>query len=284
MDEMRMPITDHLRELRARLIICIAAVLLMTMMAYAFCPSVFYPIIRAPLDTVAHNPNGNPFVVKVPLRDWLLDRYWSSTPAEQKQAIVTATQLHHTSFIDPFIMRLKVSLLFGIIIALPVIVFEAWAFIAAGLRQHERRYAMLYAPISLLLFFAGVSVAYFLVMPLGMIFLLEQGSALDLKPTLMLKEYVPFIMWPLLGFGVIFQMPLVALFGAKIGLLKPEMLTRHRPHAIVAMFVVAAILTPPDPFTQLAMAVPMLLLYEVSVLVTRHANRPAPDRVTEPQD
>jgi sec-independent protein translocase protein TatC len=274
-DDKRMPISGHLSELRARLLVCIVTVLLTSTLAYVFCPSVFYPIVRAPLDTVAGNPSGNPFVVRVPGRDALLERYRSGIPDAKKRAITEAAQLHHVAFIDPFVVRLKVSLLFGIILALPILVLQAWGFVAAGLHQHERSYVLLYAPVSLLLFLTGISIAYFLVMPLGMIFLLEQGAALDLKPTLMLKEYVPFIMWPLLGFGLIFQMPLVALFAARIGLLRPDTLVRGRPYAVVGMFILSAMLTPPDPFTQLALALPMIALYELSVVIVRAARRPS---------
>ena len=173
----------------------------------------------------------------------------------------------------PIVMRLKVSLIIGILLALPIIVYEIWAFVSSGLYEHERRYVLIYGPASFLLFVLGAALAYFVVLPLGVVVLLAQGEAIGLKWILTINEYAPFVMWLLLGFGIIFQMPLVVLFLTKLGILGPEKLRKSRRYAILIMFVVAAFITPPDPFTQVAMAIPMIALYEASILLSRMAVR-----------
>jgi len=268
MDEKRMPISEHLRELRYRLIVCLVAVLVGMIAAYVFCPTVFYPIIRAPLDAIQGYEAKNPYVLKTPLLEALVKRYRDRPGASSDRNREGENQLHFRSLTEPFIMRLKISLVVGIILALPVLVYEIWAFVSAGLQEHERKYVRVYAPASFCLFLLGAALAYFVVLPIGVVFLLQQGDKFDLRAVLMFKEYAPFVMWLLLGFGLIFEMPLVVLFLSKIGLVEPRTLTRSRRYAILIMFIVAAFITPPDPFTQIAMAIPMMALYEFSILLS----------------
>ncbi len=263
MNEKRMPLSQHLAELRSRLILCILATLVTTVVAYMYCPDVFFPILRAPLDALRGRASGNPFALETPIIR-LLGEYG----LDESQ-----TKLHMLSLTEAFIMRLKVALVVGIILALPVIVHEVWAFVAAGLYEHEKKYARAYAPFSFLLFLGGAALAYFIVLPVGTAFLLWQGKELGLEPVLRLKEYVPFVLWVLLGFGLVFQMPLVILLLTKIGVVGPAALRRARPYAILAIFIVAAVLTPPDAFTQIAMAIPMMGLYELSILLSHAAAR-----------
>lgn len=184
---------------------------------------------------------------------------------------VAANTLHFLSPTDALVMRLKVSLIVGIILMLPVVLYEVWAFVASGLYTHERRYVLVYGPASFALFILGAALGYFVVLPLGVFFLLEQGQTLGLQPMLTITEYAPFVMWLLLGFGIVFQMPLVVLFLTRLGVLGPDKLTQARPYAVLGMFVVAGFITPPDIFTMIAMAVPMLALYEFSILLSRVA-------------
>ncbi len=263
MNEKRMPLSQHLAELRSRLIVCILATVVMTVAAYVYCPDVFFPILRAPLDALHGRSSGNPFVVETPIIR-LLGEY----RLEESE-----TRLHVLSVTEAFIMRLKVSFVVGIILALPVIVYEVWAFVAAGLHENEKKWGRTYGPFSFLLFLGGAALAYFVVLPVGTAFLLWQGKELGLEPMLRLKDYMPFVLWLLLGFGVVFQMPLVILFLTKIGVVGPPALRRARPYAILAIFIVAAVLTPPDAFTQIAMAIPMMGLYELSILLSHAAVR-----------
>jgi len=263
-----MPLADHLVELRTRLIVCIAAALLGMIVAYVFYDDVFYPIIRAPLDVAQGNETGNPFVVRTPLLKLLGG---GSAAGEGEAAPVI--MLNYTSVTVPLMVRLKVSLVVGMLLALPVIAYEIWMFVSSGLYEHERRLVAVFGPASFALFFVGVAVAYFGVLPIGVAFLIKEGNAIGLKPILTVNEYAPFVMWLLLGFGLIFQTPLVILFLTRIGLVNPQMLGRSRRYAILAVFIIAAVLTPPDVFTQIAMATPMIALYELSIFLSRFAYR-----------
>ena len=270
--EKRMPISEHLRELRARVILSLVAVVLGMIIAYVFCPDVVYPMLRAPLDALQGRAADNPFVLHTPLLDALAEQQRGRTPGGDGGS-ADSVQLHYLSLVDPLIVRLKVSLVAGFILALPVVVYEVWAFVAAGLYAHERRYVLVFGPASLVLFLVGAALAYFVVLPVGVVVLINQGHLFDLKPLLMLKEYAPFVMWLMFGFGVIFQMPLVVVFLTRIGVVGPAGLARSRRYAILLIVIVAACLTPPDVFTQIAMAVPMMGLYELSILLSRLVSR-----------
>jgi len=269
MAEKRMSIAEHLSELRERLVICIVAALLGMIVAYVYCPDVFYPMIRAPLDVIQGTESDNPFVLRTPLLDLLAKRSAEKAHPEPGDIRPPASQLHYLSLTAPFIMRLKVSMIAGIILAFPVIVYEMWAFVSAGLLERERRYVYLCGPASFFLFLVGAALAYFVVLPIGVSFLLEQGEVFGLRAVLTINEYIPFVMWLLLGFGIIFQTPLVILFLTKLGLVGPTGLAKARRYAILGMFIVAAVITPPDPFTQIAMALPMMSLYELSIVLSR---------------
>jgi sec-independent protein translocase protein TatC len=257
-DGKRMSVGEHLIELRSRIIVCLIATALGMLVGYVFCPDVFFPIVRAPLDAMEGNEAANPFVVHTPL----LDRLGQHVPDASQR------KLHMLSLQEGFIIQLKLALVVGIILALPVIVYEIWAFVAAGLYAHERQWVLLYGPASFLLFLSGVAVAYFVVLPLAVVVLLNQGRALGLDAALRVSEYVPFVMWLLLGFGIVFQMPLVVVFLTRLGIVTPRALSRSRRYALMAIVVLSAVLTPQDPFTLLAMAVPLALLYEVSILLS----------------
>lgn len=268
-----MLVSEHIKELRSRIIICLVAVLLGMIVAYFYCPDVFYPIMRAPLDAVQGNAGDNPFVLKTPLLEMLVRSRQDKAPQPSERRADPVGRLHYLSLTVPLVMRLKVSLVVGIILALPVLVYEIWTFVSTGLYDNERRHVLWYAPASLLLFLAGAGLAYFIVLPVGVAFLLRQGDAFGLKAVLTINEYAPLVMWLLLGFGIIFQTPLVVLFLTRVGLIGPDALVRSRRIAILVVFIIAALLTPPDPFTQIAMAIPMLGLYEFSILLSRFAVR-----------
>jgi sec-independent protein translocase protein TatC len=275
MEEPRMPIGQHLIELRTRLIICIVATLLAMIVAYVFYPDVFYPMIRAPLDALLGDEASNPFVLQTPLLRRLAELQQPSSDKGPGAGPASAGVLHFQSLTTPIVMRLKVSLVIGLLLALPVILYQVWAFVSAGLHAKERRYVLIYGPASFVLFVFGAALAYFVVVPLAVVVLLGQGEAIGLKAILTINEYVPFVLWLLLGFGSIFQMPLVVLFLTKLGLVGPAKLRKGRRYAILGIFIVAAIITPPDPFTQVAIAIPMLALYEVSILLSWLAVRKA---------
>jgi len=170
---------------------------------------------------------------------------------------------------EPFVITLKIALFGGIIIALPMIIYQAWQFVSLALKEKEKRYLLFYGPFSLLLFLSGASFAYFVAIPVGLRFLLSFGGS-SLEPMISVSKYLSFITVTILTFGIVFELPLVSLFLVRIGIISPQFLAKNRKVAIIAIFVLAAILTPSiDAFTQILLAVPLLILYEVSILLTK---------------
>ncbi|MFQ5868120.1 MAG: twin-arginine translocase subunit TatC [bacterium] len=173
---------------------------------------------------------------------------------------------------EAFLVNLKLSFWGGVFLASPVIFFEVWVFVSVALREEEKRYLLLYGSLSFCSFVIGVTFAHLVVLPVGLKFLLSFTSG-GLQPMLSVSKYISFVLMLLIAFGLVFELPLVAFFLTKLGLISPEFLTQKRKHALIGVFIVAAILTPPDVFTQLLMAGPLLGLYEISIWVSRLAKR-----------
>jgi len=170
---------------------------------------------------------------------------------------------------EPFVITLKIALFGGIIIALPMIIYQAWQFVSLALKKEEKRYLLFYGPFSLLLFLSGASFAYFVTIPVGLRFLLSFGVS-SLEPMISISRYLSFITVMILTFGIVFELPLVSLFLVRIGIISPQFLAKNRKVAIIAIFVLAALLTPSiDAFTQILLAVPLLLLYELSIWLAK---------------
>ena len=229
-DEEKLPFTGHLEELRTRLIRCFIAVLIGAGSAYAFKEKLFD----------------------------LLTRPLLSVMQEGGKIIFTGLP-------EAFFTYLKVSLLAGVFLAAPIIVFEFWMFITPGLYKKER---LMLAPIILLssLFFVGGSLfGYFVVFPWGFQFFLDfQSETIQALPSM--KEYLGFASKLLIAFGVVFELPIIITCMAAIGLVTPAFLRKNRKYALVLFFIGAAILTPPDVVTQVMMAMPLILLYELSII------------------
>jgi len=173
-------------------------------------------------------------------------------------------------FIQPleaFITYLKIALICGFCLSLPLILYQVWAFICSGLTVRERRYIYLYAPLSLLLFLIGAIFAYKVIVPYGLKFLLSFGGPY-IQPMISVSRYISFLGMMLLAFGVAFELPVVVMFLTKLGLVTPQFLRKKRKYVLLGIFILAALLTPPDIFTQLLMALPLILLYELSILLT----------------
>jgi sec-independent protein translocase protein TatC len=165
----------------------------------------------------------------------------------------------------------QVTLVVGLLIAMPVLAYEAWAYIAPGLTRKERRYVIAFIPGVTVCFIIGVAFAYFVLLPAALGFLLSFGDP-NIKVVPTIESYVKFLSHLMIATGLIFEMPLVMFFLAKLRLVNAKMLGGMRRYVIVASFIVAAIVTPtPDPFNQLLVAVPILVLYEVGVLLSRLA-------------
>lgn len=182
------------------------------------------------------------------------------------------TQLQNIRFItttpmEPMLVKIKVSIIVGIALALPVLMWQIWGFVLPALKQNERKSLYFIVPSSVLFFLAGVAFCFYLVLPMGIKFLLfAGGGAVQSTPFVTKTSYISFLLTFLLTFGLVFQIPIVLLILIRIGLLSPKTLVRKRRWAILVIVILAAVVSPtPDLFTQLLMAGPMYLLYEMSI-------------------
>jgi sec-independent protein translocase protein TatC len=174
-------------------------------------------------------------------------------------------------FIHPceaFTAKITIAFFGGLFLASPVIIYQIWRFLSCALTKKEKKYTSLFGMVSFLLFVAGCLFGYFLVLPVGFKFLISFASEL-IRPMITVSKYISFAAGVTLVFGAVFQFPLIILFLTKIGLVSPRKLSKRRKEAIVGMFIVAAFFTPPDIVTQILLAVPLLVLYETSILVSR---------------
>ncbi|MCA9405928.1 MAG: twin-arginine translocase subunit TatC [Candidatus Omnitrophica bacterium] len=181
-------------------------------------------------------------------------------------------QLIYTSPADAFFAQIMIALLGGFILTLPILLFQVWSFVAEGLKENESRYVLAYAPASAVLFVLGGAFAYFITIPFALKFLL--GFSNDyIVPMITVNSYVSFIVTLVLAFGVVFELPLVLMFLTKIGIATPAFLTQKRRHAFIIILIVSAVITPPDVVTQIIMAGPLMVLYEIGILVSKMVYR-----------
>jgi len=233
MDEKKLPLTSHLQELRKRLILSFIAVGIGFILCYALAQSIF-DILAFPLLKVM--PAGGSLIF--------------------------------TSVAEAFFTYMKVAFIAGLILASPFILYQIWAFVAPGLYQKEKRYVVPFVLGGSLFFAMGVLFGYFVAIPVGFKFLL--GFATDLiKPMPSMKEYLSFSIKFLLAFGIVFEFPVVLVLLAKIGVIDAKTLARQRKYAILLIFIFAAVMTPPDFISQVLMALPLMALYELSILLSR---------------
>jgi sec-independent protein translocase protein TatC len=246
------PFVSHLIELRDRLIrASIAVGVCFGVLALWPGPSGLYDLLAAPL--VANLPKG--------------------------------TTLIATSVISPFLVPLKITLMAAFLLALPVVLYQVWAFVAPGLYTHEKRLVMPLVVSSTLLFFVGVAFCYFFVF--GQVFRFIQSFApksITAAPDI--EAYLSFVLTMFIAFGAAFEVPIVVIVLARMGIVGIDKLKAFRSYFIVLAFIVAAIITPPDIVSQLALAIPMVLLYEVGIwaaqIFIRHTQAPAEEKTTTP--
>jgi len=209
-------------------------------------PAALYDILAAPL--VAHLPKGATLIA--------------------------------TSVISPFMVPLKIMLMAAFLVALPVILYQAWAFVAPGLYTHEKKLVLPLVISSSILFFIGVAFCYFFVF--GQVFAFIQGFApksITAAPDI--EAYLSFVMTMFLAFGLAFEVPIVVIVLARMGIVSVQKLKEFRGYFVVLAFIIAAIVTPPDVVSQLALAIPMVLLYELGLwsaqIFIKHTQAPAED-------
>ena len=238
------PLIQHLKELRDRLVKGAIAVAVVCVVLSVFPgPAQLYDFLAAPL--IANLPDG--------------------------------TKLIATSVISPFMVPLKILLMTGFLIALPVVLYQAWAFVAPGLYTHEKKLVMPLVISSTLLFFIGVAFCYYFVF--GQVFKFIQSFApksITAAPDI--EAYLSFVLTMFVAFGLSFEVPIVVIVLARMNLVTIQKLKDFRSYFIVLAFIIAAIVTPPDVVSQLALAIPMVLLYELGIwaaqLFIKHTRAP----------
>lgn len=190
--------------------------------------------------------------------DWLAMPMMSALPAGSKMIA--------TGVITPFLIPVKVTLLVAFIVALPVVLYQTWAFIAPGLYTHEKKLVAPLVVSSSILFIAGVAFCYFFVF--GVIFkFINEFAPKSITVAPDIESYFSFVMTLFIAFGMTFEVPIVVIVLVRMGLVTVEKLKEIRPYVIVGAFVIAAIVTPPDIMSQLLLAIPLCLLYEVGLLI-----------------
>lgn len=177
-------------------------------------------------------------------------------------------KLVFTSPGEAFVARIYLALFGGFFLALPVLLFQVWKFVAAGLKEREIRYIRIFGPGSFVLFILGGIFAYFIAIPISVQFLLSFSSDI-IVPMITIKSYIAFVGTMLLAFGLVFELPLVLMFLTIIGVATPAYLIHKRRYAVVIILIISAFVTPPDVITQMIMAVPLILLYEIGIITSK---------------
>jgi len=172
-----------------------------------------------------------------------------------------------TTPMEPMLVKIKVSMFIGVTLALPVLMWQIWSFVLPALKQNERKYLYIIVPCSVLLFLAGAALCFYVVLPIGIKFLIYAGSGgVQSTPFVTKTSYLGFLLTFLLTFGLVFQLPIVLLILIRIGVLSPKTLAKKRRWAILSIVILSVVVSPtPDLFTQLLLAGPMYLLYEISI-------------------
>ena len=248
MTDDKMPLTAHLTELRTRLVISMAAIVAGSIGSYIFAERIF-AFLAAPL--IKNLPEDS--------------------------------HLIFTGVAEGFFTYLKTALYSGVFFAMPVVLFEIWLFISPGLYKKEKRYGLPFIFFSTLFFVGGAAFGYFIVFPFGFQFFL--GFETDaIHPLPSIKEYLSFTVKLIMAFGLIFELPLFTFFLARMGIVTGKFMASQRRYAILLIFVISAAITPPDPLTQIMMAGPLIVLYELSVIVARVFGRKRDEEDVEEEE
>jgi sec-independent protein translocase protein TatC len=234
MEEEKLPLTSHLEELRKRLVISLIAAGIGFCACYGFSEQIFL-LLSAPL--IKALPEGSSFIF--------------------------------TGVTEAFFTYMKLAFFAGIFVSSPVIIYQIWAFVAPGLYEKERRSILPFVFLAVVFFVGGTAFAYFVVFPSAFKFFLTYNTQyVKIMPSI--GEYLSFSCIFLLGFGVVFELPVFIICLARLGIITHKQLQKSRKIVIIGIFIAAAILTPtPDAVNQLLMAVPMLILYELSIIAVR---------------
>jgi len=237
-----MSFLDHLEELRFRIIKCLVSILIFTIAAYIFSDEI-YSLLQIPL-----------------------------------YKAVPDIKLHYFRVTEGFTIRVKMSLLAGVILSVPVILYQIWQFVVPGLYEREKKLVVPVVFAGTIFFLLGALFCFFVVLPRAIAFLSNVAFE-GLEPTWMIQEYFSFMMRLLLAFGVAFELPIVCFFLGQLGIIDSRLMAKGRRYALVGIVTLAALITPPDIFSQAVLALPVYLLYELSILVVKLTGRKSREMV-----
>jgi len=236
---------DHLEELRWRLIKAIIGIALGMIVCWVFI-------------------------------DWIMNQVLLKPVIDINAALPPGHAPFHLQNLKPFgqlFLYMQVAIIGGALLSIPNILYQIWAFIAPGLLPRERKYIRAIVFFSSVCFLTGVAFAYFVMLPAALGFFATFGTT-TIENNIAISEYMNFIISVMLSAGIVFELPMVSWFLSKLGILTPKFMRHYRRHAIVAIFILAAVLTPgTDPVSQVLLAIPLLGLYEFSILVSAWASR-----------
>jgi sec-independent protein translocase protein TatC len=250
-----MSFLEHLEELRWHIIRSILAIITMMILAFIFKNIIFDKIILAP---------KSPEFITARLLCQLGERL-------NTDALCINTHpwtLININMSGQLTTHIIVSLVAGLILAFPVVLWEFWKFFKPALKANEARYAQGAVFAASMLFFTGVLFGYFMLAPLSIHFLSSYEISSEVLNQINIRSYIGTITSICLATGLVFELPIIAFFLTKIGIITPDFMRKFRKHAIVVIFIIAAIITPPDVFSQTLVAIPLLLLYEISILIS----------------
>ena len=238
---------SHLVELRSRLLRAVVAVLVVIVILFIYPgASIIYDLLAAPM--LASLPEG--------------------------------TRMIATGVITPFMVPVKVTMMAAFVISLPIVLYQAWAFVAPGLYKHEQRLALPLIVSSSLLFMTGMAFCYFVVFKSVFSFIASFAPQ-SITPAPDIEAYLSFVMTMFLAFGVTFEVPVAVVLLVRMGIVTVQKLKDARGYVVVGAFVIAAVVTPPDVISQFLLAVPLCILYEVGILVARGIKPRKPDEESE---
>ncbi|HOW40445.1 MAG TPA: twin-arginine translocase subunit TatC, partial [Bacteroidales bacterium] len=258
--EKEMSFLEHLEELRWHIIRSIIAIIIMMILAFIFKNIIFDSVILA--------PRSPEFITARLLCQ--LGEYLNTDALCINRQQWTLININMSGQLTTHII---VSLVAGLILAFPVVLWEFWQFFKPALKANEARYAQGAVFAASMLFFLGVAFGYFMLAPLSIHFLSSYEISPDVVNQINIRSYIGTITSICLATGVVFELPIIAFFLTKIGIVTPAFMRKYRKHAIVVIFILAAIITPPDVFSQTLVAIPLLLLYEISILISARVMR-----------
>ncbi len=247
-EEDKMSFWSHLEELRKRIVYIVIAIGIGFVLCFNYSEEIL-GLLLVPMNYTAEYTAAFPFLHFVPNK--------------------TAQELYFTTLIEPIMSHLKIGFIAGIIVMVPVILHQVWKFISPGLLPKERKYAGQFVFFSTLFFFIGVLFCYFLLLPFAIPFLVTYKTE-HLKPIIKIGDYIDFTLKFMLACGAVFELPLIMIILGRLGIIKPESLTKFRKYAFLIAFIIGGIVTPtPDVFNMTIMSLPIYFLYELGILGVR---------------